>query len=169
MKLKWNERISMGIEKIPQMDRMEYDQLIIDEYVCRIAFKGAEHPYIAPFLYVFDGKHMYFLSTKYGKKIEFFQQDPHVSVEVDRYSRDLLDYSFVTLLGRLVEVTGDSEKKIIREKFVQLIKDKNLSKNILKALGHSPEEPLESIVKEERSYIWQLVEVKEIIALKSGI
>jgi len=159
----------MGIEKIPQMDRMEYDQLIIDEYVCRIAFKGAEHPYIAPFLYVFDGKHMYFLSTKYGKKIEFFQQDPHVSVEVDRYSRDLLDYSFVTLLGRLVEVTGDSEKKIIREKFVQLIKDKNLSKNILKALGHSPEEPLESIVKEERSYIWQLVEVKEIIALKSGI
>jgi len=169
LKLKWNERISMGIEKIPQMDRMEYDQLIIDEYVCRIAFKGAEHPYIAPFLYVFDGKHMYFLSTKYGKKIEFFQQDPHVSVEVDRYSRDLLDYSFVTLLGRLVEVTGDSEKKIIREKFVQLIKDKNLSKNILKALGHSPEEPLESIVKEERSYIWQLVEVKEIIALKSGI
>lgn len=169
MKLKWNEGRSMEIEKIPQMDRNEYDQLIIDEYVCRIAFKGEEHPYIAPFLYVFDGKHMYFLSTKYGKKIEFFQQDPHVSVEVDRYSRDLSDYSFVTLLGRLMEVTGDSEKKIIREKFVQLIKDKNLSKNILKALGHSPEEPLESIVKEERSYIWQLVEVKEIIALKSGI
>ena len=33
----------MEIEKIPQMDRKEYDQLIIDEYVCRIAFKGKEH------------------------------------------------------------------------------------------------------------------------------
>ncbi len=158
----------MGIEKIPQMDRKEYDQLIIDEYICRIAFKGKEHPYIAPFLYIFDGKHMYFLSTKYGKKIELFQQNPNVSVEVDRYSRDLSDYSFVTLLGRLVEVKDDSKKKKIREKFVQLIKDNNLSKNILKALGHSPEEPLESIVKEERNYIWKLIDVKEIIALKSG-
>lgn len=158
----------MGIEKIPQMDRKEYDQLIIDEYVCRIAFKGEKHPYIAPFLYVFDGKYMYFLSTKYGKKIELFKQNPHVSVEVDRYSRDLSEYSFVTLLGRLVEVKDDTQKKIIRENFVQLIKDKNLSKNILKALGHLPEEPLESIVREERNYIWKLVEVKEIIALKSG-
>ena len=158
----------MGIEKIPQMDRKEYDQLIIDEYVCRIAFKGEKHPYIAPFLYVFDGKYIYFLSTKYGKKIELFKQNPHVSVEVDRYSRDLSEYSFVTLLGRLVEVKDDTQKKIIRENFVQLIKDKNLSKNILKALGHLPEEPLESIVREERNYIWKLVEVKEIIALKSG-
>jgi hypothetical protein len=157
----------MGIEKIPPMERKEYDQLIIEEYVCRIAFKGEQHPYIAPFLYVFDGKHMFFLSTKYGKKIKFFQQDPHVSVEVDRYSRDLSEYSFVTLLGRLVEVKDDSEKKNIREIFVQLIMDKNLSKNILKALGHSPEDPLESIVKEERSYIWKLVDVKGIIALKS--
>ncbi|MFX1519858.1 MAG: pyridoxamine 5'-phosphate oxidase family protein [Promethearchaeota archaeon] len=159
----------MEIEKIPPMERKEYDQIIFEEYVCRIAFKGEKHPYIAPFLYVFDGKHMFFLSTKYGKKIDFFQQDPHVSVEVDRYSKDLSDYSFVTLLGRLVEVTGNSEKKVIRENFVQLIREKNLSKNILKALGHSPEEPLESIVKEERNYIWKLVEVKEIIALKNGI
>ena len=158
----------MDIQKIPQMDRKEYDQLISDEYVCRIAFKGKEHPYIAPFLYIFDGKHMFFLSTKYGKKIEFFQQNPNVSVEVDRYSRDLSDYSFVTLLGRLVEVKGDNKKKTIRERFVQLIKDKNLSKNILKALGHSPEEPLESIVKEERNYVWKLIDVKEIIALKNG-
>jgi nitroimidazol reductase NimA-like FMN-containing flavoprotein (pyridoxamine 5'-phosphate oxidase superfamily) len=159
----------MEIEKIPQMDRKEYDQLIIDEYVCRIAFKGSkEHPYIAPFLYVFDGKHMYFLSTKYGKKIEFFKHDPNVSVEVDRYSRDLSDYSFVTLLGRLVEVKDENKKKNIREKFVQLIKDKNLSKNILKALGHLPEEPLDSIVREERNYVWKLIDVKEIIALKKG-
>ena len=150
------------------MDRKEYDQLIIDEYVCRIAFKGKEHPYIAPFLYIFDGKFMFVLSTKYGKKIEFFQKDPHVAVEVDRFSRDLSDYSFVTLLGRLVEVKDESKKKNIREKFVQLIKDKNLSNNILKALGHKPEEPLESIVQEERNFIWKLVDVKEIVALKSG-
>jgi len=36
------------------------------------------------------------------------------------------------------------------------------------ALGHSPEEPLESIVKEERSLVWKLVEVKNIAARKNG-
>jgi len=29
-----------------------------------------ENIYIAPLLYVFDREHLYFLSTKYGRKIE---------------------------------------------------------------------------------------------------
>ncbi len=53
----------MDIFKMPSMKKSEYDTLIEDSYICRIAFKGESHPYIAPFLYVFDGKFMYFLST----------------------------------------------------------------------------------------------------------
>lgn len=160
--------IIMSIVKIPNMKKIEYDQLINEGFMSRIAFKGEKHPYIAPFLYVFDGRFMYFLSTKYGKKVRYFQQDPHVCVEVEKYNSDLSNYNFMTLLGRLVEVEDENEKKTVREKFVRLIKDKNLSKNIMAALGYSPEEPIESIIREERTFIWKLVGVKEIIALKSG-
>jgi nitroimidazol reductase NimA-like FMN-containing flavoprotein (pyridoxamine 5'-phosphate oxidase superfamily) len=158
----------MEIVKIPRMSKMEYDQLINEGYVSRIAFKGGKYPYVAPFLYLFDGKFMYFLSTRYGKKIRYFRRDPHVSVEIEEYSRDFSSYKFVVLSGRLVGVEEANEKKTILEKFVSLIKDKNLSKNIMVALGHSPEEAIETIKMSERILIWKLVGVKEIIGLKSG-
>jgi nitroimidazol reductase NimA-like FMN-containing flavoprotein (pyridoxamine 5'-phosphate oxidase superfamily) len=157
----------MEIVKIPRMEKREYDHLIAEGYISRIAFMGKEYPYIAPFLYVFDGKFMYFLSTKYGKKIQYYRQNPSVSVEVEKYSPTLSSYIFVTLSGRLVEVEDVREQKVIREKFVRLIKDKKLSKNIIAALGHAPEEPLEAISREERSLVWKLVDVKNIVALKN--
>jgi nitroimidazol reductase NimA-like FMN-containing flavoprotein (pyridoxamine 5'-phosphate oxidase superfamily) len=154
------------VVKIPSMEKREYDRLIDEEHVCRIAFKGDRYPYIAPFVYVFDRRFMYFLSTKYGKKIEFFREDPHVSVEVERYASDLSSYRFVTLRGRLVEVSDPDERRSVRERFVDLIRRKNLSRNILSALGHSPTDPLDSIVNEERSLVWKLVEVEKIVGLK---
>jgi len=158
----------MEIVKIPSMEKKDYDQLISDSYISRIAFTGRKYPYIAPFLYVFDGQFMYFLSTKYESKIQYFRQNPYVSVEVENYTPDLSTYTFVTLSGRLVEVEDAGDKKAIREKFVRLIKDRNLSNNILAALGHSPKEPIESIVREEKSLVWKLVDVKNIVALKNG-
>ena len=157
----------MKLVKIPRMEKQEYDQLIADSYISRIAFTGDQYPYIAPFLYVFDGKFMYFLSTKYGYKIRHFRNNPHVSVEVERYSPDLSSYTFVTLSGRLVEVEAANEKKAVRESFVRLIKDKKLSNRILAALGHSPDDPLNSLVEEDRSHVWKLTDVKEIVALKN--
>ena len=156
------------VEKIPSMEKREYDRLIEEEHVCRIAFKGDKYPYVAPFVYVFDGRFMYFLSTKYGKKIEFFRKDPHVSVEVERYAPDLSSYMFVTLRGRLDEVRDSEEKRRVRVGFVDLIRNKNLSRNVLLALGHSPADPLDSIVEEERSLIWKLVDVEKIVGLKGG-
>jgi len=158
----------MEIVKIPRMNKMEYDQLIAEEYVARIVFKGGKYPYIAPFLYFFDGKFMYFLSTKYGKKIRYFRRNPYASVEIEKYSQDFSNYRFVILSGRLLEVEENNDKKAIREKFVHLIKGKNLSKNIMVALGHLPEEPIETIGTSERIHVWKLVDVKDIIGLKSG-
>ncbi|KUK00855.1 MAG: uncharacterized protein PWQ74_403 [Methanobacteriaceae archaeon] len=47
----------MGIVKIPLMTKEEYDEFIGEKFLSRIAFSG-EYPYIAPFLYVFDGEHL---------------------------------------------------------------------------------------------------------------
>jgi hypothetical protein len=157
----------MEIIKIPKMEKKEYDRLIEEGYISRIAFQGEKYPYIAPFLYVFDGKHLYFLSTKYGRKVNLFRESPYVSVEVEKYSKDLSYYTFVTMQGRIEEVTDSIEKKIVRENFVNLIKEHKLSNNILGALGHSPQDPPESIALEERSMVWRLSGVKDIVALKN--
>jgi nitroimidazol reductase NimA-like FMN-containing flavoprotein (pyridoxamine 5'-phosphate oxidase superfamily) len=157
----------MEIVKIPRMDKKEYDSLIEEGYISRIAFQGEKYPYIAPFMYVFDGKFIYFLSTKYGKKIEYFRKSPYVAVEIERYTKDLSCYTFVTIQGYLEEVTDSIEKKIIRKEFVEMIKSKHLSSTILAALGHSPQDPPEAIAREERSLVWKLVGVKDLVALKS--
>jgi nitroimidazol reductase NimA-like FMN-containing flavoprotein (pyridoxamine 5'-phosphate oxidase superfamily) len=157
----------MEIVKIPRMEKKEYDRLIANGYICRIAFQGEKYPYIAPFLYVFDGKFLYFLSTKYGKKIEYFRKSPYVSVEVEKYTKDLSSYTFVTLQGYLEEVEDAIEKKLIRQRFVDLITSRNLSGNILAALGHSPEDAPAAIAKEERSLVWKLVGVMDLVALKN--
>ena len=108
-------------------------------------FKG-EYPYITPFIYVFDGNFLYFLSTKYGKKIKRFQTNPKVAVEIEKYKDDLSEYRFVTLQGSIKQVEDYNEKLNVKKRFVKLIQDKSLSKNILAALGHSPNDELESII-----------------------
>jgi nitroimidazol reductase NimA-like FMN-containing flavoprotein (pyridoxamine 5'-phosphate oxidase superfamily) len=157
----------MDILKIPHMEKEEYDRLIKENYVSRIAFKGDSHPYVAPFLYVFDGHNLFFLSTKYGKKIQYFNENSNVAVEIERISPDLSSYTFVTLLGRLDEVTDIAEGRRVRQQFVTMIKTRGLSSNVFAALGHSPTEPLESIVNENRSLVWKLDRVGEIVALKN--
>ena len=142
-------------------------RLLKNKYLSRIAFKG-DYPYIAPFLYVFDGNFIYFLSTKYGKKVDLLKKDPQVAVEIEHYKSDMSQYRFVTLRGQINEVSDEGEKLKVREMFVEMIKDKNLSHKILAALGHSPEDPLESLLEEERSFVWKLVNVKEIVALKNS-
>jgi len=157
----------MDILKIPLMDKKEYDRLISEQYVCRIAFQG-DYPYVAPFLYVFDGKFLYFLSTKYGKKIDLFRDNPHVAVEIEKYSSDLVEYKFVTLQGRIEQVEEPFRKKEVRKLFVDLIEKKNLSRNIMAALGHSPQDPPHSLLEEEKSFVWKLVDVENIIGIKNS-
>jgi len=157
----------MQVHKIPLMNKEEYDKLIEECYVSRIAFKG-EYPYIAPFLYVFDGKYIYFLSTKYGKKIKRFQKNPKVAVEIEKYENNLSEYRFVTLQGSIKQIEEDDEKLKVKKLFVNTIKKNSLSKNVLAALGHSPNDKLESILTEERTFVWKLVSVKKIIGIKTS-
>jgi len=157
----------MEIVKMPDMGKREYDQLILEQYIARIVFKGEKYPYIAPFLYVFDGKYLYFLSTRYGKKLEYFRQNPYVTVEIERYDPDLSNYAFVSLSGHLVEVTDEVSKREVRDHFIRLIREKDLSENIMIALGHSSQDPAEALVREERNVIWKLTDVRKITGLKN--
>lgn len=157
----------MKIVKIPRLQKQEYDRLIHENYVCRIAFQGERYPYIAPFLYVFDGRYLYFISTKYGKKIELFRKSPAVAVEIEHYADDLSAFMFVTLRGSLEEVGGDEEKRRIKQNFAEMLKKRSLSAHIMAALGHDPREPVEALVREDRSMVWKLTGVDEIVALKN--
>jgi len=154
--------------KIPKMTKAEYDALIERQCVSRISFGACEHPYIAPFMYVFDKKYLYFLSTKYGRKMEFFAANPRVSVEIEEYAPDLSVFSFVSLQGTLEEVQDPALKKKVRQQFVEMIARKKLSPHVLTALGHRNNDRPDVIVREERSAVWKLVGVKDIVALKNG-
>ncbi|HOI76948.1 MAG TPA: pyridoxamine 5'-phosphate oxidase family protein [Methanofastidiosum sp.] len=160
--------IKNEIVKLPKMEKTEYDKLISKQYLCRVAFRGDKYPYIAPLLYIFDGSHMYFLSTNYGKKISFFREYPYVLVEIEEYEKDFSDFSFMVLSGKLVQIDDEKNDEEIRKGFVKMIKERNLSKDIMIALGHSPKEPLESLVNEKRSIVWKLTDVEEIKAFKKS-
>jgi len=158
----------MDILKIPPMEKREYDRLIQENCVCRIAFRGDRFPYIAPFLYTFDGKYLHFLPTRYGRKIEYFRKDPSVSVEIEHYTGDLSSYHFVSLQGMLREITDPGEKNRVRQSFVEMIRNRKLSPHVMAALGYTPGDPPEKIVREDRNLVWRLVGVKDIVALKNG-
>jgi uncharacterized protein len=154
--------------KIPRMPKAEYDALIERQYVSRISFGACDHPYIAPFMYVFDKKYLYFLSTKYGRKMEYFTANPKVSVEIEEYAPDMSAFTFVSLQGSIEEVKDPEQKTRVRKQFVEMITKNRLSPRVLTALGHNPGDSLDVLVREERSMVWKLVGVKDIVALKNG-
>ena len=49
-----------------------------------------------------------------------------------------------------------------------MIKKRHLSSHVLTAFGYSALDPVDVIVREERSLVWKLVGVKDIVALKNG-
>jgi nitroimidazol reductase NimA-like FMN-containing flavoprotein (pyridoxamine 5'-phosphate oxidase superfamily) len=165
--IKQRNAIMKEPEKIPRMSKAEYDDLIRSQHVARIAFRGDEHPYVAPFMYVFDGKFLYFLSTRYGRKIAYFKSNPRVSVEIEEYAPDLSSFTFVSLQGSLEEVQHPPKKKEVRNRFIDMIQQKRLSPKALAALGHSPGDPVQALAEEERSMVWKLVGVTDIVALKN--
>ena len=154
--------------EIPSLSQEECEKIVAAEHLCRIAFHGEKYPYLAPFIYVWQNNHLYFLSANYGAKIKYFRDNPLVVVEIEQTVPDLSLCRFVTLFGRLQEIQAYEEKKTIRRTFVSLIQAKNLSKNIIAALGHSPEENLDALEAEGRSLVWNLIGVDRISGLRVG-
>ena len=152
--------------EMPKMRENEIEELIREQFLCRIAFKGDLQPYIAPFQYAYVNGILYFHFTDYGKKVRFFKQETPVCVEIERYTPNLSDYGFVVLAGKLRLVEDHEERKRAIEKMAEVGKQK-LSENFLLAHGFSQGSDWTDFTADKPILIIKLVEVTEKIGLKS--
>lgn len=148
------------------MKENEIEELIEEQLLCRIAFKGDLQPYIAPFQYAYVNGILYFHFTDYGKKMSFFKQETPVCVEIERYTPNLSEYGFVVLTGKLRLVEDHEERKRAIEKMAEGGKNK-LSKNFLLAHGFSQGSDWTDFTADKLILIIKLDEVTEKIGLKS--
>ena len=152
--------------KMPRMKENEIEQLVKEQFLCRIAFKGDQQPYIAPFQYVVVDGTLYFHFTDYGRKMSFFKQETPVCVEIERYTPNLSQYEFVTLTGNLKLVENQEERKRAVEKMVEVGKQR-LSPNFLVAHGFSQGSDWDVLNADEKILIIKLDDVTEKKGLKS--
>ncbi len=148
------------------MEKNEIKHLIQEQILCRIAFKGKEYPYIAPFQYkLMDGK-LYFHFTNYGKKMKLLEKDNRVCVEIEMYLPDLSEYCFVTLRGNLKIVMDHKERERVIEKMAEDGKEE-LSNNFLAVHGIDPIEDWRSFTPKKPFVIVMLEDIVEVVGLKS--
>lgn len=156
----------LTIVKLPRMAKHEMERLIREQMLCRIAFKGTEYPYIAPFQYVFMDETLYFHFTDYGKKMKLLERDKRVCVEIEKFRPDLSEYNFVVLRGTLKVVEDPLERAKVIRRMAKEGKQK-VSVNFLAAHGFKKEEGWSSFTPEKPLVVVKLVEITEEVGLKS--
>ncbi len=152
--------------RLPKMTKQGIEKLIKEQRICRIAFKGEKHPYIAPFQYVTINGSLYFHFTNYGRKMKLLQEDERVCVEIESYRADLSEYRFVVLSGTLKVVTDTKERAKAIKKMAQDGKQ-NLSENFLVAHGFNKDQGWASLTPDKPLVIVKLEKTEKAIGLKS--
>jgi nitroimidazol reductase NimA-like FMN-containing flavoprotein (pyridoxamine 5'-phosphate oxidase superfamily) len=160
------EGSTLTLVKLPKMNAAEIDQLVEEQSLCRIAFKGPEYPYIAPFQYVCMNNTLYFHFTDYGRKMSLLEKDDRVCVEIECYTKDLSRYQFVVLSGKLTVVTDSRERAKVARKMGEE-GERKLSRNFLAAHGLKPEQGWPSLSQQKSFVIVKLGQVTERLGLKS--
>ncbi len=156
----------MTVFKLPKMEKSEIENLLKEQMLCRIAFKGDKYPYVAPFQYVLVDGSLYFHFTDYGKKMRLLEKNTRVCVEIERYRFDLSEYNFVLLRGELEVVRNSHERaKVIKR--IAKEGQRKLSKNFLAAHGFEKEEGWSAFTPERPLVIVKLKDIAEKIGLKS--
>lgn len=153
------------VVKLPKMKKSEVDKLLRDQLLCRIAFKGAEYPYIAPFQYVYLEGGLYFHFTDYGRKMKLLENDNRVCVEIEQLQPDLREYNFVSLRGALKVVDDPHERTAVIRRMAEDGREK-LSPNFLAAHGLKREDGWSSFTPEKPLVIVKL-EPREKIGIRS--
>ena len=157
----------MAVFKLPKMTKQEMWKLIRRQRLCRIAFKGDEYPYMAPFQYVILDGSLYFHFTDYGKKMKLIESDKRVCVEIEEYREDLSEYSFIVLRGTLKVVNDPNERAKILQKLSEEGEQK-LSPNFLPAHGFKKEDSWSSLTQTNISLVViKLENILQEIGLKS--
>lgn len=157
----------MEIFKLPKMTKTEMWKLIRRRNICRIAFKGTDYPYMAPFQYVVLNDTLYFHFTDYGTKMKLIENDKRVCVEIEEYREDLSEYSFIILRGLLNLVTDMEERAMALQKLAEEGSLK-LSQNFLPAHGFRKEDGWNALTPKNSSLvIIKLENITQQIGLKS--
>ena len=158
---------SMVVFKLPKMTKQEMWKLIRRQRLCRIAFKGTEYPYMAPFQYAVLDDVLYFHFTDYGRKMKLIDNDKRVCVEIEEYKEDLSEYSFIVLRGTLKVVANKQERIKALEKLAEE-GEKKLSPNFLPAHGFKKEDGWGSLSPKNTSLVViKLQDITQEIGLKS--
>ncbi len=157
----------MVVFKLPKMTKQEMWKLIRRQRLCRIAFKGAKYPYMAPFQYVVLDGVLYFHFTDYGKKMKLIENDKRVCVEIEEYKEDLSEYSFIVLRGTL-KVVSDQQERVRALKKLAEEGETKLSPNFLPAHGFNKEDGWSSLTLNETPLVViKLENITQEIGLKS--
>jgi nitroimidazol reductase NimA-like FMN-containing flavoprotein (pyridoxamine 5'-phosphate oxidase superfamily) len=146
------------------MSKEEVDRLLSSGRICRMALNDRPQPYIIPLDYVYEGGKLYFHFANYGLKVELFRRDPHVSVEVDRFSDDITEYESVTLMGILAEVTDPSEKRRASEALLESIESRGGRRNVAARHGYGD---LDLDTLTSKGSLVLRLDVNDYVALKS--
>ena len=156
----------MSIVKLPKMEREMVEKLLKQQVICRIAFRGDEYPYMAPFQYAYIDGNIYFHFTRYGKKMRLIEQDSRVAVEIETYQPDLHKYCFVVFRGEL-EIVSDSDERTRVINYMASVGAQKLSTNFLAAHGLKITNGWASLSPDRPFIIVKLKGIVETIALGS--
>ncbi len=158
----------MPAVKLPEMTPREVEEVLQNNFLCRIGFKGSEdsHPYISPFVYVYVHRTMYFFMSDYGKKVAYLKKDASVCVEVESTTPDLSNCSFLSLRGTLQVVSVQVERSRAIEQIRIMAKERNLSPNFLIALGLQGDAGWGSLTHEAPLIVVKLANIVEQVGLK---
>jgi nitroimidazol reductase NimA-like FMN-containing flavoprotein (pyridoxamine 5'-phosphate oxidase superfamily) len=151
--------------KLPEMTPDEIERLLSSEKFCRMALNDRPQPYIIALDYVYseDGE-MYFHLADYGRKMDLIKENPDVSVEVDNFCNNSPNYCTVTLMGRLVKVTGKSEKERAARELIETANERGGAANV--AARHGFNRLDMDTLTSGKSAVYRL-EANDFVALRS--
>lgn len=155
------------VVKLPLMDSEEIQSLIQSQMLRRIAFRGQQYPYIAPFQYVYLNGALYFHFTDYGRKMKLLEVDDRVCVEIEQLQPDLSEYNFVSLRGTLSVVNDSIERSTVIDQMRET-SQRYLSPNFLAAHGMAKGNGWSTFTDEKPRVIVKL-DIQRKIGIKSPI
>jgi nitroimidazol reductase NimA-like FMN-containing flavoprotein (pyridoxamine 5'-phosphate oxidase superfamily) len=158
--------IDMKPFKLPKMSMKEVSDLLDQERICRIAFKGEEFPYMAPFQYFRMGDTLYFHFTDYGRKMRLTEKDNRVCVGVESFEPDMSEYRFVVLRGELERVYDEGERAQAIRGLAERGR-KRFSENFLAVHGFSTKDDWATLSEDKPVVIFKLGNVNDIVGLRS--
>ncbi|MCD1293414.1 flavin-nucleotide-binding protein [Methanocella sp. CWC-04] len=150
--------------KLPKMSEEEVKEMLRSCRICRMALNDDPQPYIIPLDYVFINDKIYFHFANYGRKVDLFNKNPNVCVEIDKYNEDITDYKSVTLMGRLSLVRDTKEKEEASEALLASIGSRGGKEKV--AARHGFECMDKKTLSSKESLLLRL-DVRDYIALKS--